>query len=464
MRGPGFASGDAARISGLLDDCPVVNSCAEATAYLRSSRRPDVVILDAAAVADGPVDAVEALRGQATRQKIPIIWLTQGAVAMPRFALGVAHISVQSPFEAADIADALAAVGWTTGVYARAPESPHQDHDMAVRVAQMSPPNPPRHVTPMPESMAHFDSRRWPLHRNQAGRRATDVDETTETPRPLRGLRVGDLIDSRYRVVAELGQGAMATVYNVYDTQLDDQVALKLLDNGADGQRRRARFRQEILICRRLIHRNIVRTFEFGSHRDHLYCTMELLKGQNLAEFMAVRREMYGPMGLIAVFVQAADAVVAAHQLGVIHRDIKPENFMVTDDGAVKLTDFGLAKLAYKETSPDENQDLIGTPVYIAPEALKRGHNVDERTDLYSLGATFFHAVTGQTPCNAPDVPSLMYAVLTDVPPRLDDLRSDCPAELADLVAELLAKSPDDRPADADDVRQRLIRLHGMKP
>ena len=268
----------------------------------------------------------------------------------------------------------------------------------------------------------------------------------------------GQLISGRYRLQAVLGRGGMATVWRGADERLGRRVAVKLLDRAdtADPAMLQ-RFDREARTAGGLTHPNIVAVYDVGSDTGVAYLVMELVDGTSVAALLAG-----GPLPIdqaVEVARQICDALAVAHAQGVVHRDIKPANILLTTTGAVKVCDFGIARLTHQQqadlTAP---HTAIGTSAYMAPEQAS-GAAVDARTDLYALGCVMYAMLTGQPPFTGDNPLTVLWQHQHQPAPSVASLRPDTPADLDVLIAGLLAKNPADRPATATDVRDRL-RAH----
>ncbi|MFD8707183.1 serine/threonine-protein kinase [Kitasatospora sp. NPDC059648] len=259
-------------------------------------------------------------------------------------------------------------------------------------------------------------------------------------------MRVGTVVAGRYRVDRFVGAGGMGEVWAAQDTLLGRPVALKLMQD--DGPSDRARFLREAQAAAGLQHPGIVVVHDFGEHDGQPYLVMELLAGHSLQDGL-----LDGPFPVSRVIelgVQVAEALAVAHRAGLVHRDIKPGNLFLTDEGTVKILDFGLVgrpPAADPGTGrPVELTAAMGTPGFSAPEQFS-GSRVDARADLYALGTTLYALLTGLRP------------VVRGQRPALRALRPDAPPELEQLLRGLLAPRPADRPDDAAAV---AARLHGI--
>jgi serine/threonine-protein kinase len=262
------------------------------------------------------------------------------------------------------------------------------------------------------------------------------------------------LLGGRYRILGLIGAGGMGTVYRARDGELDEEIALKMLGPHLSGQPDMIeRFRREVKLARRVTHRNVVRTFDIGDHGETgKFLTMELVDGESLAALRARERAL-PERRVVEIALQICAGLGAAHAAGVVHRDLKPENVLLARDGRVVITDFGIAR-AFDAESP--NRTPVGTPAYMAPEQVEGAPNIDARADLYALGVILFELFTGAPPWRGPTPIAVAVARLSQPPP---DPRVTAPGlsePLARIVLRLLARQPEARFADADEVARAL--------
>jgi len=261
----------------------------------------------------------------------------------------------------------------------------------------------------------------------------------------------GEVLAGRYRLLTLLGRGGAGEVWQAEDTVLARQVAVKLLRR-LDGDPMDAvvRFRAEAQAAARLMHPNVVATYDVGTEDQHVFLVMELVSGPDLAQLM---RSSGLPSGkLVAdIATQGARALDAAHAAGIVHRDVKPANLLLAPDGTLKITDFGIAKGASTETTGVGV--LLGTASYVSPEQV-RGHSATPASDWYSFGCVLYELLSGTPPFTGPDVESVMRQHLDATPESIN--RTDVEPALANLVLQLLAKDPEDRPTSAADVTALL--------
>ncbi|RCV48510.1 serine/threonine protein kinase [Marinitenerispora sediminis] len=270
-----------------------------------------------------------------------------------------------------------------------------------------------------------------------------------------------------------LGAGGMGEVWKGIDERLERPVAVKLVrPDLADGADTVARFQREARVTALLAgHPNIVVLYDYGTEGDWVYAVMELVAGRTLTAVLAERGPL--PIPLAAAWgAQICAGLAAAHAAGVVHRDVKPGNLMVVERSAggpaedtLKMLDFGIAgfREAAVHSRPRARTDLIGTPLYMSPEQIQ-GQPAGVAGDLYSFGAILYEMLTGRAPFRAPEPLPVMRMHLVEPPRPPERLRAGIPPELSALVAELLAKSPDQRPGSAEEVRDRLLAAAGAEP
>lgn len=270
----------------------------------------------------------------------------------------------------------------------------------------------------------------------------------------------------KYLLKSKLGQGGMGVVYLATDTRLRRDVAIKVLPkemaSNADAVKR---FLREARVAARLNHPNVVAIHDVDQQRGFCFLVMELVKGRTAADILS-----QGPLSWAEATQLIADAcrgLAAAHEAGLVHRDIKPSNIMRTNEGLVKLTDFGLAKAADDSLTAKKeltkSGTILGTPHYMSPEQC-RGEPIDPRSDLYSLGATYFTLLTGQPPYPDPQPMQVMFAHCSKPVPDPRSLRADLPAECSAIVMRALAKNRADRFASAKDLLAALSGLLANAP
>jgi serine/threonine protein kinase len=260
---------------------------------------------------------------------------------------------------------------------------------------------------------------------------------------------------SHYRVIEKLAEGGMGVVYKAEDTRLKRTVALKFLPlRSLSSEEDRARFLHEARAAAQLDHPNIATVHEIDEAEGQTFIAMAFVDGPTVAE--KVRQ---GPLDLaeaVDIALQTSRALREAHEKGVVHRDVKSANVMLTQRGQVKLTDFGLARLASQEIT--FHKKLQGTPAYMSPEQV-HGENVDHRTDIWSLGVMMYEMVTGRLPFRGDYRQILVYAISNEDPEPVAKLRPEAPAELVEIIEKALAKDPGQRYQQVGDLIGRLKTL-----
>ncbi len=286
-----------------------------------------------------------------------------------------------------------------------------------------------------------------------------------QQPASVIGQLTGQLIGGRYRLGDRLGQGGMGVVYTATQESLARPVALKVLQPMlAQDDEAILRFKAEAERAGRLAHPHIVQILDFGHEPGaSAWIAMELLKGQSLAA--RIERGPLSEAEVVRIAKETLSALEAAHAAHLVHRDLKPDNIFLADvpgiGTSVKVLDFGIAKLLDDESAGKLTATgmLIGTPLYMAPEQA-RGSDVDQRADLYALGAVLYEALTGKPPFTGKNYNALLYSVLSETPVPIDSFRPDISPELARVVARAMEKTPEARWQSANAMAEALRTLH----
>jgi eukaryotic-like serine/threonine-protein kinase len=254
---------------------------------------------------------------------------------------------------------------------------------------------------------------------------------------------IGTVLGGRYRLVELLGQGGMATIYRSHDNQLDRDVAVKLLrpEYGRDPEFG-SRFRQEAQSAASLNHPNIVSVYDFGQDAPGPFIVMELVEGEDLATIIR-RTGALPPRQAARIAGDAARALAAAHDRGIIHRDVKPGNILISRDGRVKVTDFGIAR-AVAEAQMTLPGQTLGSVHYFSPEQA-RGESADAASDIFSLGIVLFEMLTGQRPWEGDTAAAVAMARLAGPVPDPAYRRAGVSPELAAITRKAMAREPEDR-------------------
>lgn len=248
----------------------------------------------------------------------------------------------------------------------------------------------------------------------------------------------------RYQIVSELGKGAMGVVYQAHDPQIDRMVALKVLrqDRVVDQEFVR-RFVAEAQAIGRLSHPNIVTVFDVGEDQGTIYIAMEFLEGRSLD--LLIGEQTFSLEKIVGFGIQVADALDYAHRQGIVHRDIKPGNIILTPQGHIKVTDFGIARIeGGSGQQMTQMGEILGTPIYMPPEQVA-GQPVDGRSDIYALGVVLYELTTGRRPFTGDNLTTLFNAIGNETPATPARLNSQIPSTLSGLIMKCLSKSPGDR-------------------
>ncbi|MDO8307117.1 MAG: Stk1 family PASTA domain-containing Ser/Thr kinase [Actinomycetota bacterium] len=277
------------------------------------------------------------------------------------------------------------------------------------------------------------------------------------------GSLVGTLVDGRYQVISLLARGGMATVYQATDLRLDRIVALKVMHaHLAHDQAFVARFQREAKSAARLTHGHVVAVYDQGESNGLVYLAMEYVPGRTLRDVL----RQYGPLSpeQALVFLDPVlEALAAAHAAGFVHRDIKPENVLISDDGRVKVADFGLARALEANASSVTQGMIIGTVAYLSPEQVERGE-ADGRSDVYAAGILLFEMITGQVPHAGESPLSVAYQHVNNDVPAPSTLRPGLPAEVDALVVTATRRDAALRYQNAADFLADVRQVRGILP
>ena len=274
----------------------------------------------------------------------------------------------------------------------------------------------------------------------------------------------------RYEIIAELGKGAMGTVYRALDPLLNRTVALKTINMSADRDEMadyEARFYQEAKAAGGLNHPNIVTIYDIGRSGNVAFLAMELLEGKELRTLMTPGAPL-AAADAVDIATQIAEALAYAHQYGVVHRDIKPTNIMIVREGQVKITDFGIAHMRSAEVKT-QTGIVLGSPKYMSPEQVL-GKRAAPGSDIFSLGVIIYEMLTGAAPFTGVDINAIMFQIVNFAPPAPSSVNPGAPGMLDFIVAKALAKGLDERYPSAkqlaDDLREcrEQIRVAPGRP
>jgi len=292
---------------------------------------------------------------------------------------------------------------------------------------------------------------------SRGGLRLHVVDMTLQDP------LVGRVVDGRYLVESRIARGGMATVYRALDRRLDREVALKVMhDTLAGDDDFVSRFVREARAAARLSHPNVVQVFDQGADDSVLYLAMEYLPGRTLRDVLTERGALT-PRESVSVLEPVLGALGAAHRAGIVHRDVKPENVILTDDGRIKVADFGLAGAITGPISRTASGELLGTVAYLSPELVSRGV-ADARADVYAAGIMLFELLTGKQPFTGDDPLQVAYRHVHETVPAPTSLSPELPLPFDDVVLRATSQNPDHRPANADALLSELHYALGQVP
>jgi serine/threonine-protein kinase len=274
-------------------------------------------------------------------------------------------------------------------------------------------------------------------------------------------LTIGEVFDGRYRIEQILGRGGMGIVYKATDTQLDEMVAIKTLPG--DVMQRSPedleRFKREIRLARKITHRNVLRTYDYGEAEGVYFISMEFVRGYTLSELLqeAEGRRM-APRVVMGIARQISRGLQAAHEQGIIHRDIKPQNVLIDAKGEVKLMDFGIARAVEAHEGMTQAGLIVGTPHYMSPEQVQ-GKALDSRSDVYSMGVLIYEMFVGRRPFESSALTGVLTAHITEVPKAPIEMRREIGQQVNDIILRCLAKDPRQRYANAGELLAELDRV-----
>lgn len=275
----------------------------------------------------------------------------------------------------------------------------------------------------------------------------------------FRGYATGQVVDKKYSIISELGQGGMGVVYMAKHLMLGKDVALKTFISSALSEEAWIRFEREVKTLGMLRHEHIVQVFDFGHAAEGVpYYTMECLKGRSLAQSNKAKG-ITKVTEVLEIFSKVADALAAAHRKGIVHRDIKPANIFLTDDGDVKVVDFGIAGLAsdsYDAQAVTTSGAVFGSPLYMSPEQ-SVGKRLEATSDIYSLGCAMFETISGAVPFRGATAFDTMQMHQSKEPPPLTcALEGEMPNGLDALIRHMLTKDSSKRPHNCEEIGVRL--------
>ena len=285
----------------------------------------------------------------------------------------------------------------------------------------------------------------------------------TETLRtPMAKIITGTTFAGRYSVIEELGKGGMGQVYKVYDREIEEKVALKLLNPEiASDEETIRRFRNELKLARAISHKNVCRMYDLGQLEGTYFITMEYVPGENLKSFIR-RSGQLTVSKAAAIASQICEGLAEAHRLGVVHRDLKPQNIMIDHEGNARIMDFGIAR-SLKAKGVTGPGVIIGTPEYMSPEQVE-GEAAGPSSDLYSLGVILFEMLTGRLPFKGDTAFSIALKHKAEAPPDPREFNFRIPEGLSRLILRCLEKDKDKRYPRAEDMLSELTVIEKELP
>ena len=281
------------------------------------------------------------------------------------------------------------------------------------------------------------------------------VTETLQAP--VRELTTGSTFAGRYQIIEELGKGGMGKVYKVFDQEIQAKMALKLIKPEVSADKNTIdRFRNELKIARDISHKNICRMYDLGKEAGSYFITMEYVSGEDLKSFIRRARQLV--VGT-AIFIakQVCEGLAEAHRVGVVHRDLKPGNIMIDKEGNAKIMDFGIARSISVKGITGAGV-MIGTPEYMSPEQVE-GKEIDQRSDIYSLGIILYEMLTGQVPFEGDTPFTIGVKQKSEIPRNPKELNAQIPQDLSRLILRCLEKDKDRRYQSADELAADLEKI-----
>ncbi|MBD3415038.1 MAG: protein kinase [Candidatus Aminicenantes bacterium] len=284
-----------------------------------------------------------------------------------------------------------------------------------------------------------------------------DAGPTLTAETPKQELTTGSTFAHRYQIIEELGKGGMGKVYKVYDTKINEKIALKLIKPEiASDKKTIQRFSNELKFARKIRHKNICQMFDLGEYRGTHFITMEYVEGQDLKRMIRQSGQL-SLSTILHIIKQVCDGLAEAHSSGIVHRDLKPNNIMIDADGNVRIMDFGIARSLITKGITGTGM-MVGTPEYMSPEQTE-AKEMDERSDIYSLGVILFEMTTGHLPFKGETPLSIAMKHKGELPRNPKDLNTQIPDKLSDLILKCLEQDKKKRYQSAEEVHFELKKI-----
>lgn len=286
-----------------------------------------------------------------------------------------------------------------------------------------------------------------------------DATQPDEPVKVAKDLSVGAIFANRYVIEKIVGRGGMGVVYRATDSRLDETVAIKTLpgDMMSRSSQELERFKREIRLARKITHRNVLRTYDYGEAEGVYFISMEYVPGYTLSELLEENPRL-APRAAMGISRQICRGLEVAHEQGIIHRDIKPQNVLIDPKGEVKVMDFGIARMAEAPEAMTSAGVIIGTPHYMSPEQVQ-GLALEARSDVYSLGVVIYEMICGQRPFDAPTLTAVLTAHIVQNPRPPIEIRPEIGAQVNAIILRCLAKNPAERYGNAGELLRELDRI-----
>ena len=284
-----------------------------------------------------------------------------------------------------------------------------------------------------------------------------DIEVTATIETPKEELTTGSTFAGRYQIIEELGKGGMGKVYKVHDTKIKEKIALKLIKPEiAKDKKTIERFSNELRLARKIRHKNVCQMFDLGEEKGTQFITMEYVSGEDLRS--SIRRFGQLPVGKsISIANQICEGLAEAHKHGVVHRDLKSNNIMIDHEGNVRIMDFGIAR-SLEAKGITGSGVMIGTPEYMSPEQVE-GKEVDQRSDIYSLGIILYEMVTGRVPFEGDTPFTVGVKQKSEVPQNPKEINSQIPDNLKNMILQCLEKEKENRFQSAGELHSELSNI-----